>query len=448
MAYVNFNPDTGEYDSDTSDYTSLPTPSAPQPAAGGGGGGGGAYPSYETVDKDYNTYLGRSLTQPEYDTYWKNAAGYTAGQVATSAESMARILGADKPLAPKTAPTSSSSGWDTVDAAKLNAYFASRGKTPYPTSIDYWISKWPELVARGREIGNPNYAFDRLSQADEFGGGWSPAPAAGGATSTAGTGSTSSVQRSDTTGIAVGGPNPGDYIDPSSKVYLDQVMQRLIELRTPKVDPWENMLKLFALKRVGDLGKPVYTDAEEQALITQFRDPLTQARDASLQRNKERVSGRGMLASSGLLDELNQGTEHSYEAGIASGDNALQTQAIQEKQRRADQALSILMNLMNVERSGTDRQNALYDQALTTAKMFPDFDQNRFDMMLRASGEGGSSPSSIMGDLNSLAQLGLQSDAAARTDDRYYDSLQRQDSADSSAMWGQIIGALMGSLSK
>ena len=54
---------------------------------------------------------------------------------------------------------------DEVRAA-VTAYFASRGKTPNPTSIDYWVSKWAEF-------GNndPAYFSDRLSKADEFGGG-------------------------------------------------------------------------------------------------------------------------------------------------------------------------------------------------------------------------------------------------------------------------------------
>ena len=53
----------------------------------------------------------------------------------------------------------------------LQAYFDARGVQPLPTSIDYWLSKKNELDARGRELGDPNYANTFLSHADEFGGG-------------------------------------------------------------------------------------------------------------------------------------------------------------------------------------------------------------------------------------------------------------------------------------
>jgi hypothetical protein len=51
------------------------------------------------------------------------------------------------------------------------AYIQSRGGTPNPTSGDYWSQKWPELVARGQELGDPLYAQKRLAAADELGGG-------------------------------------------------------------------------------------------------------------------------------------------------------------------------------------------------------------------------------------------------------------------------------------
>lgn len=47
-------------------------------------------------------------------------------------------------------------------------YFSSRGVTPFSGSVDYWAQKWPELNARGAQLGNPNYAMQRLQYADEF----------------------------------------------------------------------------------------------------------------------------------------------------------------------------------------------------------------------------------------------------------------------------------------
>lgn len=53
--------------------------------------------------------------------------------------------------------------------ASISAYFKSRGVPDTETA--YWVSKWPELVARGKEINDPNYAMKRLAAADIFGGG-------------------------------------------------------------------------------------------------------------------------------------------------------------------------------------------------------------------------------------------------------------------------------------
>lgn len=51
------------------------------------------------------------------------------------------------------------------------SYFASKGVKPQATSVEYFVQKWPELVARGQELGDPDYPMKRLAAADEFGGG-------------------------------------------------------------------------------------------------------------------------------------------------------------------------------------------------------------------------------------------------------------------------------------
>lgn len=63
----------------------------------------------------------------------------------------------------------------TIDASKgdlgsqISDYFKSQGVSD--TETPYWIGKWNELEARGRELNDPNYANKRLQQADIFGGG-------------------------------------------------------------------------------------------------------------------------------------------------------------------------------------------------------------------------------------------------------------------------------------
>lgn len=233
---------------------------------------------------------------------------------------------------------------------------------------------------------------------------------------------------------AGGGGNPGGYTDPSSQIYLNQVMQRLLELRTPTTDPWQNILQLFGLNRVNNLQGDPYTAGNDAALIAKYRDPLTQARDTAKQQALEEISRRGMGASSGLLSHRMGQIDQGYEQGLAKGANDLGVRAVDESQRRQDESLQILSNLLNVNRSGVDRQNANYDQALSVAKLFPDFDEKRLQDLLAASGEGPNS-SGLLANINELAKLGNN-----------INNTNNANSQNNSALWGQIIGALLGQL--
>jgi hypothetical protein len=161
-------------------------------------------------------------------------------------------------------------------------------------------------------------------------------------------------------------------------------------------------------------------------------NPLTQARDASLERNKERIGSRGMAPTSGLLDVLNRDTEHTYEQGVAGGANDLAVRAVAEKQRRADEQLQILNSILGVNRTGVDRKNDLADRAVALAKMFPDFDQQRLNMLLTASGENPSATGTLA-NLNNLTSLGL--------DATKFQTGQDQANAQ---FWGQLIAGLIG----
>ena len=57
---------------------------------------------------------------------------------------------------------------NSVTPDQIRGYFSSRGVTPFDSTPDYWASKWGGLQQRGAELGNPNYAFQRLQAADEF----------------------------------------------------------------------------------------------------------------------------------------------------------------------------------------------------------------------------------------------------------------------------------------
>jgi hypothetical protein len=86
-------------------------------------------------------------------------------------------------VGPGPGASATSGGLPQIDPSKpigpqAAAYIQSRGGTPNPTSADYWQQQWPALVARGQQLGDPQYAEKRLAAADELGGGGAAPPAA------------------------------------------------------------------------------------------------------------------------------------------------------------------------------------------------------------------------------------------------------------------------------
>lgn len=228
------------------------------------------------------------------------------------------------------------------------------------------------------------------------------------------------------------GANPGGYDDPSSMMYLNQVMERLNQLKQPQDTSIMDLLKSLSMDRIKNLGGAPYTAGEDAAMVTQYRDPLTQARDAAKQQKAEDLSRRGIGPTSGLYNSEMGKIDQGYERGIAQGSNQLAVQAVNEKQRRADQQLQILNSLLGVQNVQTDRTSQRQDQAVSTAMMFPNFDDKRLDMLLRSSGEGAANPSSILGNLTQLGSLNQTGQNNAN-----------QLNADSASSWGQMLAYIM-----
>lgn len=53
-------------------------------------------------------------------------------------------------------------------AASLSAYYKSKGVSD--KEVPYWVSKAPQLVARGKELNDPGYADKRVAASEVFGG--------------------------------------------------------------------------------------------------------------------------------------------------------------------------------------------------------------------------------------------------------------------------------------
>jgi hypothetical protein len=201
-----------------------------------------------------------------------------------------------------------------------------------------------------------------------------------------------------------GGANKFGYDDPSAQLYLEQLLKTLGVFNTPVNDPTMEALNSLALKRVTDLGGKPYSAADDAALITQYRDPLTQARDAAKQQESEALARRGFDPHSGLFQAEMNKVDKAYEGGIAAGSNQLGVNAVKQKQANADEQLSILTNLLGVHHGAQQTADERLLTANTIAKAFPDFDMSRLNGLLAASG-GGDPSSSALSSLISLAGL-------------------------------------------
>lgn len=282
---------------------------------------------------------------------------------------------------------------------------------------NYWLNEWNS----GRLGTDRNWVIDAINRGD------GALAVRNGTMAKRGAGSVAP------NAYAATGGNPGGYTDPSAQLYLSELLKRLQQVQQPQDNSIFDMLKALALQVTDKLKQPPYSAADEQALITKYREPLTQARDAAYQRNKEEASRKGYLPSSGLLRSLDSRVDQAYEGGIAQGANAMGVDAVKQKQANMLQALQVLSGLNTVNNQRVDRGNAMSDQAVSLAKMFPDFDAQRLDQLLRASGD--SSSSSALSSLMSLANLNLNSIGMNNANDQA-----------NSAAWGKLLAVILGGL--
>ena len=192
----------------------------------------------------------------------------------------------------------------------------------------------------------------------------------------------------------------------STELYVNEILSRLQQLRQPINDPMLTALQKLALERVQTNQGAPYTAGDDAAMVARYREPLTQARDAAYQRNLEEVSRRGMMASSGLRDVLDQGVNTAYQGAVAQGANDLGVQAVAEKNRRAQESLAILASLVSAGQQQRQEQNSQASDLLRTAALLPGLDESRLRLLLDASGDGTSATNSSLSALLNLAQLG------------------------------------------
>ncbi len=242
-----------------------------------------------------------------------------------------------------------------------------------------------------------------------------------------------SAHQEGPSGSAGGGYGAGD--GSSNELYVNEIMNRLQALHQPVQDPLQPLYQLMALQRVQNLNGAPYTAGEDAALTAHYMDPLTQARDAALGRNKEQAGARGFLPTSGLSQSLNQGVERDYEKAVAGGANDLAVQAVNEKQRRQDEQLTILSQLLTQNQGARGEDNARAQELLATAGLLPGIDQQSLNALLAASNDNSAGNASQL--LNYIASLTQNN--TLRTD---------VNGQNTSYLLGQLVDGLLGGLLK
>lgn len=336
-------------------------------------------PSVETREPSFSTPF-RTGAQAHAPT--ADAPPASAGSFG---ERVRRALYPDTP-----APTPVSFGPHTDwNRANLTAFFASRGVGP--EEVPYWEQKRNEPEFRD----NPEYFWSKLQNAQSFGGG----------------------------GNAGGGYGGND-------VYVNEILSRLQQLHQPINDPLKPLYDLMSLKRIESLNGAPFTEGDDAALRAKYLAPLTQARDAALTRNQEQIGARGFLPSSGLAIGQQNAIEGNYEQAVAGSTSDMATQAIAEKQRRADEQLQILSDMLGTNRGMRNEDNGRSQDLVSTAQLLSQLDAQTLSQLLQASGNANDG-----GSLNELINLimGQQNHKDA----------QGQNNA---ALYGQIIATILGGL--
>lgn len=378
--------------------------------------------SYSTVAGYYNSLLGRAPENTDVVANWLNGTQGHLDQIYSG------IAGSPEAQAYKARAT----------AQQTTQTQLGGGQTGYgdDASILSQIAQWAGMAGADPSLRNdPNYWLGRIKQTGGLNSGnmqyWQNASV--GPTAFFNNPGRESGGVATTAGSYTGGANPGGYTDASSKMYLDQVLARLNQVQQPQDNSIFELLKTLATAQANKLQQAPYTPADDAALITQYRQPLTQARDTAKQQAALDMSRRNISPTSGVYQDRMKAIDVAYEGGIAQGANQMGVNAVQQKNANAMQSLQILSSLMGAQNTVTDRSNAMSDQAVTLAKMFPDFDATRLDQMLRASSDNGAS--SAISNLTSLGNLNLNTIGMNNGND-----------AANSAAWGKLIASILGAL--
>lgn len=169
-----------------------------------------------------------------------------------------------------------------------------------------------------------------------------------------------------------GGPtNPNEFTDPWGSRFEQAITDRLNSLLSgPNRDALNNYVsRLLSTdeanqrnvqdfvgsmrKRIDELKQTPYTAGDEAVMRAKSLDALERRRQQTIKNQQEQVYARGFAPTSGLVEQATQDVNQQFEQARTGIESNLLESAIQESQRRKDQALG-LEQLVQQALSGGD----------------------------------------------------------------------------------------------
>lgn len=306
---ANVDPNTGQPDVSAN---STPRPSFGVPASPRNSGPAG--PTFDTVNADYLKYLGRGLTQPEYDQYYSGFGGYNPSSIANSAEGLAR--------ANKNVP--GSPGYDPATA-----------------------------VAPANETGqNPK-----------------PAPTTTGAPPP----SSSAPPPPPPTTI---NPN-GTFTDPATSGYEGLINALTQKLSTPYQAPdYQSMIDSMN-SYIKSLQGPAYTPAQQDVRQTQALDPQERNHQAARRQVIERMGAQGIPPSSGIVEKALENVDNQYATIRANTQSSLATNDMNVSRQNQQQAAALYPAMVGLENQQYQGNLNNQMQGVNLAGIIPNMNWNR-----------------------------------------------------------------------
>lgn len=198
------------------------------------------------------------------------------------------------------------------------------------------------------------------------------------------------------------------FNDPATALFEQIAKLRLDQLAQPMPNPQLDQFLKDATAQMEQLRAPIYSQAEEAALRTKVFDQMERDRQTAIQQTVEHLAALGHGKESGTIPAAIDLVNRRFDQLRAQQENNLTTGAIQERQRRLQEALGISSQAAAATTAANSTQDARGREAVTTAAMFPDLADTRLQLANQSLGNQTGAISSLSNTITTLQNLNRQ----------------------------------------